>query len=232
MSRLSEIRATSRWPDLIEGQPQHLGIAAFMAVGALALLQGDGAAAGIAAVSIALAIVHQVLVALVFRLQLHRNLMTDLFGERDLRIWMAVFMPLLVLRPLTVLTAGLLDDVAIPGPWFLWLLLGLACLAVSVWTLHSVIVHFTIRRAVGGDHFRDHFTQMPLVAEGPFRITPNAMYGLAFLGLWGIALVCDSWSALVVAAFQHGYIWVHMAFTEKPDMEWIYGDRQDRAEAP
>lgn len=228
MSRLLEIRATSRWPDIIEGQPQHLGIAAFMTAGALSLLADDGpgfGAAEMAALSIWLAVVHQVIVAAVFRLQLHRDLMTRLFGDRDLLVWKAVFLPLLILRPLTILTAGLIDGTPIPGPWLLWLVLGLAFLAAAGWTLHSVIVHFTIQRAVGGDHFRDSIAAMPLVREGAFRHMPNAMYGLAFLGLWGIALVCDSRNALVAAAFQHAYIWVHMAFTERPDMDWIYGDR-------
>ena len=49
------------------------------------------------------------------------------------------------------------------------------------------------------------------------------MYGLAFLGLWAIALLCGSWSALVAAAFQHAYIWVHMYTVEGPDMRRIYG---------
>lgn len=228
MARLTEIRANSRWSDLLEGQPQHLAIVAFMATGALSLLADTGpgfGAAGWAALSIWLAIVHQVLVAAVFRLQLHRNLLTRLFGDRDMLVWQAVFLPLLVARPLTILIAGVVDDVALPGPAFLWLPLGLALLVPAIWAMHSTIVHFTIPRAVGGDHFRDRYARMPLAAAGAFRYTPNAMYGLVFLGLWGIALVCDSWNALVAAAFQHAYIWVHMAFTEKPDMDWIYGDR-------
>lgn len=228
MTRLTQIRAVSRWPDLIEGQPQHLGIAALMTVGALALMTGGGPgfdATDMAALSVALAIVHQIVVAAVFRLQLHRNLMTRLLGAADLRVWMVVFMPLLLARPLTILATGLMDDAPIPGPSLVWLVLGLVLLVPAVWTLHSVAVHFTLWRAVGGDHFRDDYAAMPMVREGAFRVTPNAMYGLAFLGLWGMALACNSWNALVAAAFQHAYIWVHMAFTEKPDMEWIYGGR-------
>ena len=43
--------------------------------------------------------------------------------------------------------------------------------------------------------------------------------------LWGIALVFGSWNALVVALFQHAYIWVHMYCTETPDMRWVYGPK-------
>ena len=67
------------------------------------------------------------------------------------------------------------------------------------------------------------FPDMPMVREGAFRHTSNAMYGLVFLGLWGIALLFGSWNALVVALFQHAYIWVHMYCTEAPDMRRIYG---------
>ena len=70
-----------------------------------------------------------------------------------------------------------------------------------------------------------------LVRSGPFAITPNAMYAIGFLGLWGIACLFGSWNALVVALFQHAYIWVHMYCTEAPDMDWIYGDRLERAAA-
>ena len=57
----------------------------------------------------------------------------------------------------------------------------------------------------------------PMVLDG-------AMYGVAFLGLWGIALLLGSWQALVVAAFQHAYIWVHMYTVEAPDMRLLFGD--------
>ncbi len=62
-----------------------------------------------------------------------------------------------------------------------------------------------------------------------FRYTSNAMYGVAFLGLWGIALLFGSWNALVIALFQHAYIWVHMYCTEAPDMARIYAPKPEIA---
>ena len=50
------------------------------------------------------------------------------------------------------------------------------------------------------------------------------MYSFVFLGLWGIALLTGSWNALVLALFNHAYIWVHMYCTEDPDMRIIYKD--------
>jgi hypothetical protein len=234
MSRLADIRAQSRLSDILEGQPQHLGFAILLTVGALSLLRPDPnaipllglTATGWAKLSIALALFHQIMVAVVFRLQLHRNSLTRFFGEKDLKFWTVVFMPFLVARPLTLIMTGWADNTPITGLRGAEILAGLALVAVAIWAMHSVIVHFTIPRAVGGDHFRDTFADMPLVDKGAFAITGNAMYGVVFLGLWGIALLFGSWNALVLAFFQHVYIWVHMYCTEKPDMEWIYGDRR------
>ncbi len=232
MTLLSDIRARSGLSDILEGQPQHLGIALLMALGAFGLLRDSGgatllglSAVGWARLSIWLALLHQVVVAFGFRLQLHRALLSRLFGTRDLAVWAAIFMPLLVLRPITLILTGWADSVPIT-PWH-WaeIALGLALLVPALWALHGTVVHFTLRRALGGDHFRDEIAAMPLVDKGVFRHTANGMYGVAFLGLWAIALLFGSWNALIVALFQHGYIWVHMYCTEKPDMAWIHGAR-------
>jgi hypothetical protein len=42
--------------------------------------------------------------------------------------------------------------------------------------------------------------------QGALAWTPNAMYTLALLGLWSIALVARSHAGLVAALFQHAYV--------------------------
>lgn len=233
MATLDEIRAQSTWGQILEGQIQHAMLAVLLTLGALGLLRTPpGAAdagvlgltgAGWARLGIALAILHQVIVALVFRLELHRNLMTRLFGPRDMRIWAAIFLPLLAARPLSVVLAGWADNAPITGLRLPEIALGLALLAPAIWGMHSTLVHFTLRRALGGDHFREEIRALPKVTGGVFDYTDNGMYGVVFLGLWGIALLFGSWNALVLALFQHAYIWVHMYCTEAPDMRRLYG---------
>lgn len=230
MATLQDIRAKTTWAQLLEGQGQHVLMLVLMLVGAVALLQPSSGTRilglsgyGWASVSIALAILHQIIVALVFRLQLHRALFTRLFGDRDLRIWSAIFLPLLVARPITLILTGWADTVSLPGPRVVQIVLGLALLAPAVWGMHSTLVHFTLRRAVGGDHFREDIRSLPPVKGGIFAYTDNGMYGVVFLGFWGFALLFGSWNALVVALFQHAYIWVHMYTTEAPDMRRLYG---------
>lgn len=67
---------------------------------------------------------------------------------------------------------------------------------------------------------------MPLVEQGAFKFSNNAMYTFAFYLLWAITLLIGSQAALSVALFQHAYIWVHHYCTEKPDMDIIYGDAE------
>ncbi len=232
MARIDDIRKSSTWGQIMEGQPQHALIGGMLVIAALALLIGDAhpprllglTAVGWAVLSIWLAVLHQVLVAVVFRLQLHKGLMTRVFGRHDLAVWSAVFFPLLIARPITILLTGWTDTAALPGPYALHILFGIALLAPAIWGMHSTLKHFTLRRAVGGDHFREEIRALPKVSGGLFDHTDSGMYGVVFFGLWGIALLFGSWNALVVALFQHAYIWVHMYTTEAPDMRRLYGD--------
>lgn len=230
MATLEQIREQTTPAQLLEGQAQHIGIAILMTAGAVALLDQPAEAPRLlgltarswAIVSIAFALLHQIVVAAVFRLQLHYGTMSRMFGTRDMQVWRGIFLPLLVSRPLTVLLVALADPVPITGARLPEVLAGVALLGVAAWAIHSTVVHFTLPRALGGDHFRQEIADMPMVDKGAFAVTPNAMYGLAFLGLWGIALALGSWNALVVALFQHAYIWVHMYCTEAPDMRRLY----------
>ena len=231
MSRLDEIRSHSRWNDILEGQPQHLLMTALMLCGAAYLLQESSSQGrflglesfGWAWLSIWAAVLHQVVVAVGFRLQLHRAVLTRTFGPRDFDIWRAIFLPLLLARPVTLLITASLDAGSLGGWRAGEILLGVALLIPALLTLHTVVTRFTVKRAAGGDHFRESYLSMPMIREGMFRWSPNSMYSFAFLGLWSIALIAGSWQALVVAFFQHAYIWVNMYTVEAPDMRWLYG---------
>jgi len=230
MRSLADIRTRTPKREIFRGQMQHAMIAVLITAGACSLLKGsDTRYLGLNPIAwgnlaIAVSLFHQSMVALVFRLQLHLDLMNRLFGERALKIWGAMFLPFLIARPVVLLVAGLADAGSLSGDRTLQLFAGVAMLVPAIWGMHSVIRYFTISRALGGDHFHDHFANMPMVTQGAFRYSQNAMYTFVFLGLWGIALLTGSWNALVLALFNHAYIWVHMYCTERPDMDVIYGD--------
>lgn len=173
--------------------------------------------------AVGLVVLQQVAVWLVWRGQLGWALFTRLFGRWDIAIWGLLFMPLLIARPFLVFALAMSDPGSLPLPRPVELGLGLILSAPALYTLWSVVRYFGIARALGGDHFRSQYREMPLVREGAFRFSRNAMYAFAFLGLWSIALLLGSKAALGLALFQHAYVWVHYYCTEMPDMELIYG---------
>ncbi len=229
MRSLADIRARTSKFEIFRGQFQHAMIAALITIGTCSLLTSpEGSYLGLttinwAYIAMGVALFHQSMVAVVFRLQLHFDIMVQLFGNNALKIWGVVFLPFLAARPITLLIAGLADAGSLGGDRNLQLVAGATLMIPAVWGMHSVLKYFTINRALGGDHFYDKYANMPMVDQGIFKYSSNAMYAFVFLGLWGIALLTGSWNALVLALFNHAYIWIHMYCTERPDMDVIYG---------
>lgn len=174
--------------------------------------------------AVGLGVVHQLYGWLVFRGQLGWGIFTRWFGQNDLTVHAILFISMLVARPLVILGAGLADPTTLALPRWVELTFGFVLLVPAVYTGWSVARYFGLKRALGGDHFRRVFREMPLVEDGAFRWTPNAMYTFAFLGLWSIAFILGSHVALVAALFQHAFVWAHYLATEYPDMELIYGE--------
>ena len=48
----------------------------------------------------------------------------------------------------------------------------------------------------------ERYRAMPMVCEGAFKYSANAMYSFVFIGLWGIALLLGSQAALAVVLFS------------------------------
>ncbi len=167
-------------------------------------------------------VLHQLIVWIVFRLQLGWAVFTRIFGGADLFVWSVLFIPFLAARPVLVFGLAKATRTTLELPQTLAAGLALLLILPAIYTFWSTIRYFGIRRAIGGDHFRTAYRQMPLVRQGAFKYNSNAMYAFAFFLLWSIALFTGSQAALSVAIFQHAYVWVHYYCTEKPDMKLIY----------
>lgn len=167
-------------------------------------------------------VIHQLYAWFVFRGQLGWGLLTRWFGQSDLTVHAVLFMPMLVARPLVILGAGLADPTTLALSRWVEIVFGFVLLVPAAYTGWSVARYFGLERALGGDHFRQEFREMPLVEDGAFRWSSNAMYTFGFLGLWSIAFFLGSHVALVAALFQHAFVWAHYLGTEKPDMELMY----------
>lgn len=216
---------------LFEGQFQHILLLACLVPGAiyLALPALDGSSwLGISdqtwfIATIILAIVHQAVGWFVFRFQLVYSLFSRLFGKYDMLVWGIIFFPLLLLRPVLILGLGFADYGSLESFRTIQIIAGIILLIPAFYTGWSIEKYFGVPRALGGDHFRQQYREMPLVKEGAFKYSSNAMYAFAFLLFWAIALFTGSRAALASALFQHAYIWVHLYCTENPDMQLIYG---------
>lgn len=168
-------------------------------------------------------VLQQVIGWLVLRSQLCFSFLSRTFGKYDMLIWSLIFIPLLLLRFLLTLAVGFADAGSLTQFRGLQITLGVLLLIPTFYTFWSIGKYFGWPRALGGDHFRQKYREMPIVNQGAFRYSSNAMYTFAFFAFWAIALLAGSTAALAVALFQHAYIWVHWYCTEEPDMRVIYG---------
>ena len=173
--------------------------------------------------AIAVPVVHQVYVVLVWRAELTSGWVTRHFPDQGYRIWKASFMIFLAARPvvITLLAIANRDTFSLP-PGVRWGLVAVMAVPVA-WLGYSVERYFGVDRAVGADHFDASYRDKPLVKKGIYKYSSNAMYLYGFLALWIPAIAFVSQAALVAALFSHLYIWVHYTCTEQPDMEWLYG---------
>ena len=137
------------------------------------------------------------------------------------------FAVLIISRPVTITflaisNANTLDINPIVG-----YIVSLLLFIPSIYLFYSVKKYFGMDRAFGIDHFNPEKAKtFPMVTKGIFKYTANGMYVFGFLILWSIGFLFLSKAALLLALFNHVYIWVHYRYTEKPDMEFIYGDKQ------
>jgi len=140
-------------------------------------------------------------------------------------VWGVIFFPFLGARVVLLGAVGIADYGSLSLPRWLEIGVAVVLLLLTAYTLCSVLRYFGLVRAMGGDHFRERYLDMDLVREGIFRYSEDAMYTFGFAGLWALAFLLSSRAALTLALFQHGYIWVHLYCTERPDLEVLYEDR-------
>ena len=219
--------------DIFKYQIWHF-LAAFVAVILLFfLLQSDpslrkGTLFGIETVfwfwmAVITSIVHQLYVFFVWRFELYKQLFSKKFGtKKAFKLYSIGFSILFVFRLVFIIFLACSNEKSLELDPLVAYSLAAIITPFVVYLFYSVKRYFTIERAYGIDHFDRNYNH-PFVKKGIFKYTNNGMYvvGLAVLYLPGLLLL--SKAALVVALFNHLYIWVHYYTVERPDMEYIYG---------
>jgi len=175
-------------------------------------------------VAITVPIIHQIIVWFFWRLELHHGLITHWFGDKGFPIYKILFTIFFAGRPISLILLGLANYKSLAiNPALAYVVAG-GLFLPFIYSMYSVAKYFGINRAYGIDHFDPSYRDKPFVKKGMFKYTDNAMYKFGFLILWAIAFLTMSKAALLVAAFNHLYIWVHFYFTEMPDIRHIYGE--------
>ena len=174
--------------------------------------------------AIVIPIIHQIYVWLVWRLELYQKLFTKHYGLIIAFKFYAIgFSLLFISRLITIIILAYSNKETLHINPMLSYALALVITPPVIYLFYSVKKYFTIERAYGIDHFDENYNE-PYVKKGIFKYTDNGMYifGLMILYLPGLLFLSEA--ALLVALFNHVYIWVHYFFTEKPDMVAIYGN--------
>ncbi len=168
-------------------------------------------------------IVHQIYVFLAWRFELYTNVFTKKCGlEKAFKSYSIGFAILFVFRLISIIFLAYSNENSLKvDPMYTYAIAAIITPFV-IYLFYSVKKYFTIQRAYGIDHFDKEYN-VPYVKKGIFKYTNNGMYvfGLAILYLPGLLLL--SKAAILVALFNHAYIWVHYYTTEQPDMKFIYG---------
>ncbi len=169
-------------------------------------------------------IIHQIYVWLVWRFELYLRVFSNKFGtKKAFNIYAVGFSFLFISRLITIIFLAISGKNTLHlNPIIVYVFAALITPLV-IYLFYSVKKYFTIDRAYGIDHFDKNYNE-PYVKNGIFKYTDNGMYvsGLMILYLPGLLFLSEA--ALLVALFNHIYIWVHYYFTERPDMLVIYGD--------
>lgn len=173
--------------------------------------------------AIAIPVMHQIYVLLIWRLELYGRVFTRRLGlEKAFALYTVGFFVLFAGRLITIIFLAISNhDTLNVDSNIAWTVAALIT-PVVIYLFYSVRKYFTFERALGIDHFDPDYRK-PFVKQGIFRYTDNGMYvfGLMILYLPGLLLLSEA--ALLAALFNHVYIWVHYYCTERPDMIEIYG---------
>jgi len=217
---------------MFEKQGQHYFLLIVLLLGVYFLATGDvlsGQLWGISTrtwlwIAVAMPVLHQIMVALLWRAELYHHKMAEWFGDKAFPIYKVLFTILFAGRPITLIFLGISNANSLNLNPTISYSIAIILFIPFAYTMYSVVHYFGIDRAYGADHFDPSlYKSKPFVKQGMFKYTNNAMYKFGFLGLWVIGFAFFSNAALLAAAFNHLYIWVHFYFTELPDIRYIYG---------
>ena len=219
---------------IFEHQIWHLFSLIFLVIAIKLYVSGntgilDGSVWGISTnswfwLAISIPIIHQIYVWLVWRFELYLRVFSKQFGAKQaFNIYAVEFSFLFISRLIAIIFLAISSKNTLHLRPIIAYVFAVLITPLVIYLFYSVKKYFTIERAYGIDHLDKNYNE-PYVKKGIFKYTDNGMYvfGLMILYLPGLLFLSEA--ALLVALFNHVYIWAHYYFTERPDMVVIYGN--------
>ncbi|MCY3414163.1 MAG: hypothetical protein INQ03_21135 [Candidatus Heimdallarchaeota archaeon] len=167
-------------------------------------------------------IVHQLIVAIFWRIELHCKKLSQWFGDKAFTFFKVWFSIPFLFRLISIIVLAFYSSNTLSISPLIARLVAVILSLPVLYAFYSVKRYFGINRAYGADHFYEKYRSMPKVKEGIFKYTDNGMYIFAIAILFLPGLWAGSLPAILVGLFNYLYIWVHYFSTEKPDMKRIY----------
>ncbi len=175
-------------------------------------------------IAIVPSIIHQIYVLVCWRLELYYKTLSRTFGDKGFVYYKIGFAILILSRPVTLTLLAISNANSLVINPNISYLVSIILFIPAAYLFYSVKKYFGMDRAFGIDHFEPEKAKtFPMVTKGIFKYTSNGMYVFGFLILWVPGFLFLSKTALLIALFNHVYIWIHYYYTEKPDMDFIYG---------
>ncbi len=174
-------------------------------------------------IGIIAAILHQLYVMIIWRTQLETQWLTANLPRLGYIAYYIDYTIMLIARLGAIILAAAAnrDSITFPEParWITALILAVP----FIWAVYSITRHYGYKRLAGADHFELAYRDTGWLKKGIFQLVPNAVYVLGPLGFYLPGVLLASPASLILALFNHIYIWIHYYCTELPDSRRIYG---------
>lgn len=172
-------------------------------------------------------IIHQFYVLICWRIELHYKSISKRFGKNGFKIFKIGFTFLILSRPVTIILLAISNSMTIYITSAFSYVLSVILFIPLMYLFFSVAKYFGINRAFGLDHFYpEMYKNTPFIKQGIYKYTSNAMYIFGILLLWIPGILLQSKAALLIALYNHLYVWIHYYFTELPDIKIIYSEHK------
>jgi len=178
-------------------------------------------------ITVVLVVLHHLYVWFCWRAELHHQTLSELFGSAGFTVYATGALFFLLARPILVVVVGVANRNSLWIPDLVCRVLTVVLALLSGGAIYATLQRMSFQQVLGADHFHEQIPERGLTRDGIFRYVSNPLFTLGMLGLWIPGVIFRSKAALVLALFQHVYVWVHYVTIECPDIQVLYPNQRD-----